>query len=82
MIVTENLPAYTRYHWAKSDRTNPRRIHLLDHHLADVGACMEALLHTAHHPPTAGPFPAAWTPWTTQRRRACASLPPCTTSAR
>ena len=44
MIVTENIPAYTRYHWAKSDRTNPRRIHLLDYHLADVGACMEALL--------------------------------------
>ena len=37
-------PAYTRYHWAKSDRANPERIHLLEHHLADVGACFEALL--------------------------------------
>lgn len=36
--------AYTRAHWAKSDRQNPGRIHLLEHHLADVGACMEALL--------------------------------------
>lgn len=39
-----NPDAYTRAHWAKSDRDNPGRIHLLEHHLADVGACMEALL--------------------------------------
>ena len=39
-----NPNAYTRAHWAKSDRQNPWRIHLLEHHLADVGACMEALL--------------------------------------
>lgn len=39
-----NPNAYTRAHWAKSDRHNPGRIHLLEHHLADVGACMEALL--------------------------------------
>ena len=37
-------PAYTRYFWAKSDRANPQRIHLLEHHMADVGACLEALL--------------------------------------
>ena len=37
-------PAYTRYFWAKSDRENPQRIHLLEHHMADVGACLEALL--------------------------------------
>ena len=37
-------PAYTRYHWAKSDRENPGRIHLLEHHLADVAACFEALM--------------------------------------
>ena len=37
-------PAYTRNFWAKSDRDNPQRIHLLEHHLADVGACLEALL--------------------------------------
>ena len=37
-------PAYTRYFWAKSDRNNPQRIHLLEHHMADVGACLEALL--------------------------------------
>ena len=39
------MPAYTRYHWAKSDRENPQRIHLLECHLADVGACFEALLN-------------------------------------
>lgn len=39
-----NPNTYTRAHWAKSDRDNPGRIHLLEHHLADVGACMEALL--------------------------------------
>ena len=37
-------PPYTRYHWAKSDRENPERVHLLEHHLADVGACFEALM--------------------------------------
>ena len=37
-------PAHTYNHWAKSDRANPERIHLLEHHLADVGACFEALL--------------------------------------
>ena len=37
-------PAYTRHFWAKSDRDNPHRIHLLEHHMADVGACLEALL--------------------------------------
>ena len=37
-------PVYTYRHWAKSDRTEPGRIHLLEHHLADVGACFEALL--------------------------------------
>ena len=30
-------PAYTRYFWAKSDRDDPQRIHLLEHHMADVG---------------------------------------------
>ena len=38
---------YTRRHWAKWDRhaaAPPGRIHLLEHHLADVGACFEALL--------------------------------------
>ena len=39
-----NPNAYTRAHWAKSDRDDPVHIHLLEHHLADVGACMEALL--------------------------------------
>ena len=37
-------PAYTRYFWGKSDREDPQRIHLLEHHMADVGACFEALL--------------------------------------
>ena len=36
--------AYTQVFWAKSDRENPQRIHLLEHHMADVGACFEALL--------------------------------------
>ena len=44
MAIHGTTPAYTRYHWAKSDRANPERIHLLEHHLADVGACFEALL--------------------------------------
>ena len=35
---------YTYRFWAKSDRSDPWRIHLLEHHLADVGACFEALL--------------------------------------
>ncbi len=39
-----NPPVFTYHHWAKSDRDNPKRIHLLEHHLADVGACFEALL--------------------------------------
>ena len=37
-------PAYTRNFWAKADRDNPQRIHLLEHHLADFVACLEALL--------------------------------------
>ncbi len=36
--------AHTQVFWAKSDRANPQRIHLLEHHMADVGACFEALL--------------------------------------
>ena len=44
VVDQENLPAYTRAFWGKSDRNNPSRIHLLEHHLADVGACFEALL--------------------------------------
>ena len=35
---------YTRLFWAKSDRKDPQRIHLLEHHMADVGACFKALL--------------------------------------
>ena len=40
-------PAYTRHFWAKAQpygRQGPERIHLLEHHLADVGACLERLL--------------------------------------
>ena len=46
MTNTESSPAYTRLHWAKSEPRDgyPKRIHLLEHHLADVGACFEALL--------------------------------------
>ena len=44
MTLQETMPAYTLRHWAKSDRGDHGRIHLLEHHLADVGACFEALL--------------------------------------
>ena len=44
MTHTDRAPAYISRHWAKSDRQDHRRIHLLEHHLADVGACFEALL--------------------------------------
>ena len=47
MTVTEYAPAYTRKFWAKAQpyrQKGPERIHLLGHHLADVGACFEALL--------------------------------------
>ena len=43
----EGTPAYTRLFWAKAApirQRGPERIHLLEHHLADVGACFEALL--------------------------------------
>ncbi len=35
---------YSDRFWGKADRHTPGRIHLLEHHLADVGACFEALL--------------------------------------
>ena len=38
------LRPYTTRFWGKSDRSAPERIHLLEHHLADVGACFEALV--------------------------------------
>ena len=46
MTNLDTAPAYTRSHWAKSEPRDgyPKRIHLLEHHLADVGACFEALL--------------------------------------
>ena len=34
----------TKRFWGKADRKDPARVHLLEHHLADVGACFEALL--------------------------------------
>ena len=37
-------PVYLQYHWAKARHQKPARIHLLEHHLADVGACFKALL--------------------------------------
>ena len=39
----ENRPYKERF-WGKADRGNPDRVHLLEHHLADVAACLEALL--------------------------------------
>ena len=46
MTSTETHPAYTQRFWAKSEPRHgyPKRIHLLEHHLADVGACFEELL--------------------------------------
>ena len=41
------MPAYTEQFWAKAYPYRQRgaeRIHLLEHHLADVGACFEALM--------------------------------------
>ncbi len=40
-------PLYTRRFWAKAGsarESGPERIHLLEHHLADVGACFEAII--------------------------------------
>ena len=42
--MPEPAKTYTHRFWGKSDRNAPERIHLLEHHLADVGACFEALL--------------------------------------
>lgn len=46
MTTTPNPqpPLYTDRPWAKADPENSGRIHLLEHHLADVGACFEQLL--------------------------------------
>ena len=46
LSLRKNMPpaAYTQVFWAKSDQENPQHIHLLEHHMADVGACFEALL--------------------------------------
>ncbi len=46
MTITDNPPPYISRFWAKSEPRDgyPKRIHLLEHHLADVGACFEALL--------------------------------------
>ena len=39
----ENRPRAGRF-WGKADRHDPSRVHLLEHHLADTGACFEVLL--------------------------------------
>ena len=47
MTITEYVPQYTSRFWAKAQpyrQQGPERIHLLEHHLADVGACFESLL--------------------------------------
>ena len=43
-MENSQVPVYCRLHWGKSDRSNPERIHLLEHHMADVAACFEAIL--------------------------------------
>ena len=40
----EQSPVYTRRHWAKADQHDAGRLHLLEHHLADVSACFETLV--------------------------------------
>lgn len=47
MTETIGRPPYTRRFWAKArpyGQTGPERVHLLEHHMADVGACFEQLL--------------------------------------
>ena len=46
MSNSESSPVYAHQFWAKSEPRHgyPKRVHLLEHHLADVGACFEALL--------------------------------------
>ena len=82
MTATEGAPSYTKLFWAKSDRQAPERIHLLDYHLADVGACFEALLDSADDPATGWPGPLTSTTSTTPPLRVWPCLPPCTISAR
>lgn len=43
-MTQPDKPLYTKLHWAKADPNDHRDIHLLEHHLADVGACFERLL--------------------------------------
>ena len=45
MTTIDRSPTYTRHFWAKADRDASHRVHLLEHHIADVGACFQALLH-------------------------------------
>ena len=47
MTDSRSMPTYTRSFWAKAfpyRQRGPERIHLLEYHLADVGACLEAVL--------------------------------------
>ncbi len=43
-LIDSKQKVYTERHWGKADREEHSRIHLLEHHLADVAACFEALL--------------------------------------
>ena len=47
MAHHDNMRPYMHLFWAKAQpygQPGPERIHLLEHHLADVGACFEALM--------------------------------------
>ena len=47
MAASKTAPEYRQQFWAKAQpyrQRGPERIHLLEHHLADVGACFEALV--------------------------------------
>ena len=83
MNINDTL-VYSRQPWAKSRprrQRGPESIHLLEHHLADVGACFEALLEQ----PTIRQRlarSADWTVWTTRPHHAYPYSPPSTISAK
>ena len=48
--MVRKMPIYTQSFWGKASprgHFGPDRVHLLEHHLVDVGACVEALLAQA-----------------------------------
>ena len=68
-IPNPQPPLYTDRPWAKADRENSGRIHLLEHHLADVGACFEQLLRGSLPSTSGWLIPAGGNGWMKLRRR-------------